>query len=522
VSKIRTSKPSSRKKASSRSKAKKTVSKKIVSPPKLLEIFEDAGFLHIVSEKKEFSINGQNGEIDYIFLFKNVVILCEETAGNDVSHHLPKKIVFHKLINSNKKIFFDSFCEQSPEFKSYFSGDYEWNDLEVRHVYFSEKVDVSEGGISNSDPFKIMTIQDAFYFKSLSKIIQKSSRYELLNYLKVRMSDVGFSRVAGRGVSSDSFPGFVLPQNHTKYPDGFSIVTFYADPLALITRAYVLRRDGWEDPDLSYQRFIQGDKLHSMREYLSKDGKVFINNLIVTLPDEALLKKKNGDIIDINSVSKTTEICLDLPQELATIGIIDGQHRVFSYFEGKDDIDSKIAILRSRQNLLVTGIIFPKSYSKENKIKFEAELFLSINDNQTRVNTQLRQDLATLIKPETSLAIARVVINNLADNGALSGKLQISQFDPTDRIAAGSLAPYVGIQLVQVGSPLHTEWSGGSYKDLADISNRENYIKYCTDELRKILGALAKIFAHNWKSKQNGGILSTTVVGGFIALWVNW
>lgn len=70
----------------------------------------------------------------------------------------------------------------------------------------------------------------------------------------------------GGSVTSQSFPGFALPAAHTNYPKDFAVVSFYADPMALIQRAYVLRRDGWENPDLSYQRFVRAEKLSEMRE----------------------------------------------------------------------------------------------------------------------------------------------------------------------------------------------------------------------------------------------------------------
>lgn len=517
------SKTSVRKKAPLKSKkgnSKRVLSReKKIEAPSLKEIFTSSGFLHIDSDEIHFEINSQTGEIDHIFVWENVVILCEETKCADTSKHLPKKVLFHTLISNSKEEFFTTFCKKNKEFDDYFSGKYEWSDLEIRHIYYSENQSVSAGGSVNCGPFIIMTISDALYFKALSKTIEKSSKYEILNYLKIKMSDVKETRISGKGVSVDSFSGFALPKNHTNYPSGFAIVTFYADPRALILRAYVLRRDGWEDPDLSYQRFMQADKLLSMREYLSNDGKVFINNLIVTLPDTALLKSKGGNtVVNPESFRKPTEVTLELPQELATVGIVDGQHRVFSYFEGKGEIDSKIEKLRKRQNLLVTGIIFPKSYTKEQRIKFEAELFLSINDNQTRVSTQLRQDLATLITPESSLAIARAVINKLANDGALAGKLQISQFDPSDRIAAGSLAPYVGQQVMRVSSAIHREWSNGEPRDISNEQERTNYIEFCTAEFRDMLGAAAGILKHKWKPVSEGGILSTTVVGGFILL----
>ena len=68
------------------------------------------------------------------------------------------------------------------------------------------------------------------------------------------------------------------------------------------------------------------------------------------------------------------------------------------------------------------------------RIKFEADIFLGINNNQSPVNTQLRQDLETIINPETPLAVARLVVTRLSKQGPLAGLMQMSQFDTADKI----------------------------------------------------------------------------------------
>lgn len=103
-----------------------------------------------------------------------------------------------------------------------------------------------------------------------------------------------------------------------------------------------------------------------MREYLGGNGKVFITNLIVTLPSTALLRDGSGKPLDPNALLQKTSVQLSLPLELGTVGIVDGQHRILSYYEGSDPMDQKISGLRQRQNLLVTGIIFPPSYTPGN------------------------------------------------------------------------------------------------------------------------------------------------------------
>jgi hypothetical protein len=288
--------------------------------------------------------------------------------------------------------------------------------------------------------------------------------------------------------------------------------------MALIQRSYVLRRDGWEDPDLSYQRFVRADKLDAMREYLSANGKVFINNLVVTLPSTALLLDANSAPVVPGALVSKSQVTLQLPLELGTVGIVDGQHRVFSYYEGGGGGERAITKIRQRQNLLVTGIIFPPHYTAEMRVKFEAEIFLGINNNQSPVNTQLKQDLETIINPDTPLAISRSIVKRLSTEGPLAGMMQMSQFDPSDRIASGSLGPYVVTVHAKKTSALYKTWDGAGKRDLTDASDRAAYVDYCVHELRLLLGAAAKHLKGKFRSVPNGGILSTTVVGGLILL----
>lgn len=485
--------------------------------PKLQDIFVSAGFKHISADNIHFELQERMGEIDHIFVWENVVLLCEETAGKDVSAHCTKKIFFHRLIAADWPGFFDTYRILNKDLDAYIGNKYLPQELEVRHIYYSEEHDLTQGVGVNADPFKILSQAQASYFSSLTKTIAKSAKYEILKFLGVTLNRVGKARISGSGVSSQSFPGFAIPAAHTNYPKGFAVVSFYADPMSLIQRAYVLRRDGWENPDLSYQRFVRADKLVEMREYLSNNGKVFINNLIVTLPSKALLRGKDG-IVDPNAFTQKTYVELELPLELGTVGIVDGQHRILAYFEGDGPIEKKIEPLRDRQNLLVTGIIFAPNYTPDMRVKFEAELFLAINNTQTGVNTQLRQDLETIINPETPLAIARSIVNRLSHNGPLQGMMQMSQFDPPEKIAAGSLGPYVVKPLTQKGGALFKSWDPSGVRNLSDVGQRQEYIDYCVAEINKLLVGARHNLVGRWKPPAQAGVLSTTAVGGLILL----
>lgn len=508
--------PAAKPKKKTSTAATKPPSPKPSQAPKLKDIFEKAGFKHVPSDGFHFTIGGRTGEIDHIFVWENVVLLCEETAGKDATKHCTNKIFLHAKIKEHWAQFYQQYTQQNPALSQALDAQYQVHDLEVRHIYYSEEIDV--GTIGDPSPMLVLTRAQARYFKSLVDTIERSAKFELLKYLGIALHQIGEERIAGNAVPLQSYSAFALSAAHTSYPAGFAVVSFYADPMALIQRAYVMRRDGWESPDLSYQRFVKADKLVKMREYLAGNGKVFINNIVVTLPPEAILTDSAGKALDAATMKNKVEVKLRLPLELGTVGIVDGQHRILAYYEGADPFDQTISGLRKRQNLLVTGIIFPANYTADMRVKFEAEIFLGINNNQSPVHTQLRQDLETIINPETPLAIARTVVSRLSKEGALADMLQMSQFDPSDKISSGSLGPYVVKPLVRKNSALYKTWDAAGARDLSIPDDRAEFIDYCVKELKRLLAGASGHLKSKWKSVPDGGVLSTTVVGGLLLL----
>ena len=82
----------------------------------------------------------------------------------------------------------------------------------------------------------------------------------------------------------------------------------YVDPEALLSTCYVLRKDGWEDRGQLYQRMISKRKIEAIRKYLLAQKRVFINNIIVTLPSDTKLIDDSGNTQDISKLQKTAPI----------------------------------------------------------------------------------------------------------------------------------------------------------------------------------------------------------------------
>jgi DGQHR domain-containing protein len=490
----------------------------------LVTIFESAGFDTIPSDLIDLTVKGITSEIDHIFAFQNVLVLCEKTTGQEIGSHFSKKLQFHEQIQNNKIEFIEVCRTKNPLFAKYvLKANFEPGDFEIRSIYYSENKSFTPNILATKSIFTLMSVETTRYFTELTKAIKKSAIYEILKFLDLSLAQIGDVKKSGRGSPSDTFKAFVLPQQHTHYPPGFSLVSFYIDPLSLIKRSYVLRRDGWEKSNITYQRFIKKEKLEAMRSYLAKDGKVFVNNLIITLPNSVKITDITTDAtLSAENITSITPVRISLPQELKTIGIIDGQHRVLAYYEGDDDNEPKISNFRMRQNLLATGIIFPQSYSDGDRAKFEADLFLKINSNQTSISDSLKQEIETLINPDSAIALAKSVTTKLASLGPLSGLIQVGAYDPPDKIKTASFIRYTLLSVCdpQGKSSLYTLWAEGVVQNLSDASARDNYIEFCVRYINSLLLGVKKnlVTANKWRPTirrdTSPGILNPTSLGG--------
>lgn len=151
---------------------------------------------------------------------------------------------------------------------------------------------------------------------------------------------------------------------------------------------------------------LHPSKIKAMRKFLYENDRVFINNIIVTIPvDEITLYNQDKEKLEIddngeikcNGTIKTDPISVEIKDNTNIIGIIDGQHRVYTYHEGTDIYENKIKDLRIKQNLLVTAILFPRNLQKQDCLKFEATIFKEINSNQRKVSSELLQIISALL-----------------------------------------------------------------------------------------------------------------------------
>mgnify|MGYP001587669511 FL=1 len=351
--------------------------------------------------------------------------------------------------------------------------------------------------------------------------IKKSARFELLDFLKIDQEKLGTQKSRS---SDDIYTALVLPETASGYPPGHALVSFLIDPATLLRQSYVLRKDGWRDNDAVYQRIMIKKKIKEMRKYLTKEGRVFVNNVVLTLPNDLRLHDKDGAVINgsLTGSAHKEPVKISIPRRAGNIGIIDGQHRVFAYHEGNDEHEKRIGTLREQQHLLATGIVYPKDATNEEKARFEAALFLEINDRQTRTQSALRQVIGTIVDPFSEISIAKMVVGKLAAVAPMKGCLQQHFFDQ-GKLKTTSIVSYGMKHVVKLSGKdsFYWVWTNPKKGTLSSGNNRallDQYVDYCTSEITIYLAAFKKnIPSAMWTVDQHvSRVLTATTITGLL------
>lgn len=519
-------------------KTKKTGKKKkrIINPQKKAQmqqkfsvraLFYRIGFSRVASDEITFTFEERTGEIDDIFIQENILLLTEYTVGKYDSGHVAKKSILYEKILNNPSGWVKFYKDVNDSFSQKISSsNFQSNEFKIHIIYVSTE-GVSEEIEKAFPDYRFFDGNRYRYFDALSRTIHNSSRHEFHKYLALDYSEIG-ERIHDSSKRILNFDGHVLPENHSGYTTGFKVVSFYADPASLLAISYVLRKDSWRDEEGLYQRILIKSKISNMRKYLVDIKRVFVNNIIVTLPNNTKLLDADQNTINPKDIQKVQQVSIGVPYSANMIGLIDGQHRVFCYYESDDLIEPQIAKLRTRQNLLVTGLIFPPDWSDTQKRQFEANLFLEINDNQARAKSGLKQSIELILSPYTSISIAKEITNRLTRKGPLEGLLQTNFFDPPEKIKTTSIVSYGLKPLIKLDGKdsFYFLWEDKE-KDLLQSSETngelrkvllERYISFCVEIVIEFLKAARLNTANqDWKlaDKKRSQFLTPTTINGF-------
>jgi len=286
--------------------------------------------------------------------------------------------------------------------EKYLKKHFSEHDLKITFILwtrnYSPPSDRDEN-MASSAGIHILQDKEFSYFDDVSCSLGEPSRYIFYSYL-----------FSGKDIGGDPFVVPALKGNIS----GHTYYLFKLEPINLIEIAYIHHRNPVKER--SYQRMIKKSKINSIVSFLDDDSKFFGNNIIINFKKEVEFNKLEGTHFEIGE--------LFIPRVYSSAWIIDGQHRLLGNVKNKRRNKDKIPILA-----------FDNLSDEE-----EAEIFIDINENQTKVPSDLRWDIAGEMygnSPQSSKNYTKFLISNLvktlnknARECGFVGRIKIPSHEP--------------------------------------------------------------------------------------------
>lgn len=489
---------------------------------KIKSIFTGMGFNYVSTGGHEIFIGHRRVEIDALFIYENIWILCEDTVSKTgIKDHIRTKNEAFGAIKGNLQEFVDIISNEIPE-----SSDiirlYGPDRILLYGLYIPKyDPDITEDDITLYDNLVFVLPNTLNYFYWIVQAIKRTSINELYRFLAIDETKVGVFSSSSENAQIKA--PIIYPRDFTGRRDKVRVVSFMMSAEDLMNSAYVLRKDNWERTIFLYQRLINKEKIRKIRDFIEEKGEAFYNNIIVVLPDDIRIRTEDKVVRDIAEIKDLPDKCeLIIPKRKNSICIIDGQHRVFAHYESglNNSQERKIAQLRKQLHLLVTGLVFDKDIPKSERIKIQSEIFLDINTNASPVHQSVLLQIKRIRDPIGNESLAQLTIEKLNSNGIFKGLFQLSELD-VGGIKTASIVRFALKYLVTIEPPegkksLFDFWNGNK-EDLINGEETaiEEYTTYCSGVLRTYFGAVKNRFAKDWNDP-NSKLLSVIAINGFI------
>ena len=105
---------------------------------KIKNTFTDSGFVYCQTEGKHFSIGLRTVELDYLFVYENIIVICEDTCKKAKDkEHIRKKNESSQEIKSHAPELISWLINTFPEKKEMFEK-YRPERLHVYYIYISQ------------------------------------------------------------------------------------------------------------------------------------------------------------------------------------------------------------------------------------------------------------------------------------------------------------------------------------------------------------------------------------------------
>lgn len=485
---------------------------------KIKNTFCLAGFEYFKTDHIEHVLAFRTVEVDWVFLYENIMLICEDTTsrGKHASDHLKNKNEAFNAIISNFSEYFSLLCQDFPD-QLQSLRKYPQSRIKVFYLYISTK-EISEETKHRYPSIKFIEPHALNYFYRMTQCIKKSARFEIFRFLGLETKDIGFIK---SGTQQMIEAPIICPEDWTGLHNGEKVVSFMMSAESLLQTCYVLRKDNWDDSAHLYQRLIEKEKIKSIRSFLLKNGQAFYNNIIVALPNTVRFYDGNN-YYTVDQIDPQKPYTMIIPNEINSICVIDGQHRIFAHHEGPESDKSEVRIkeLRTKLHLLVTGIIFPMEMNALQRSRAQSQIFLDINTNAKPVPPDVLLHIEKLQNPFSDLGLARQVIECLNRRDVFLNRFELSSLDDS-KIKVASIIKFALRYLVTMTPSedkvsLYTYWPGDKAALEAEDENAlQQYVNYMSDSLNVYFCAIRAAFKDDWDNPESK-ILSVTSLNGFI------
>ena len=229
---------------------------------KIRKVFCDMGFTHVETQGREFEIGHRRIEIDAAYIKENIVLLCEDTVGQNKQGnkaHVLKKQDAAERIDADKHSFLSWFVSQSPDALKQ-KEDFGESRIKIFSLYFSKyHGNWTSEDVARYSSLRLISMRVFEYFRWMSQCIKQSALYEVYRYLGLGMRDIGL--INNRSEDSVFNAPIVYPTQFIGGDERVRVVSFMISAEEMLKIAYVMRRDGWESSGAVYQRLIDKSKI---------------------------------------------------------------------------------------------------------------------------------------------------------------------------------------------------------------------------------------------------------------------
>ena len=466
--------------------------------------------------------SGENLEIDLLVVIGKCVILVETTRQKNKNRSKISRFIRHselvrmspldmrgrfKLLGDLPKAVLDNLDAVT-----------EW-----RYLYIGTSTELIDKELTpqkypDTDKLSIFNGENWQYLRELSRLIGRFAQYEFLAAINVGPAEMEDASLGGGRLvklATETTNRVVAPD--TGNADLY-LLSFRPNELLKVGR--VLRYRGQpiaiesEDAGAGYQRILIPEKLKSIATFISGNTRAaFPSTLTVVLSANCMVEATGGESGARNVV---------IPQEYASIDVIDGQHRLFAY--AQDNVPEEV---RETNRLLVTAIKFGTEDAQEIN-RNAAQTFVSINSTHTRVKKALIDMISYDVLGETSTrAIAAKILLDCTrrPNKALSRIFRTSEFTMVSKeelppiptvLVVDELTRYFNVeQYRQNGKRAALERTFDC--SIEELEEPGVLVEKGTVILERYFSVVKRVFPRDWGNRKSR-MMCAKYLGGFVRL----